>query len=81
MSQAEKRLAAMRANPLGDWRIDDVEMVCRAYDITVDPPRGSSHYVVKRASLRERLSIPARRPIKAVYVRHLVAFIDAVRSR
>lgn len=62
----------MRANPKNDWRIDDVEAVCRTYGVTVDPPRGSSHYVLWHSSQRERLSIPARRPIKPVYIRQLV---------
>ena len=80
MSQAEKRLIAMRSNPAGDWRIDDVETVCRAYGVTCRPAAGGgSHYNLSHGSQAAILTIPARRPIKPVYVRRLVALVDSVR--
>ena len=43
------------------------------------PPRGGgSHYKVAHARMTEKLTIPYKRPIKPVYIRKLVAFIDAV---
>ena len=76
-----KRLEAMRRNPVGDWTIGDVEAVCREYGIICEAARGgSSHYKVAHPRLREKLTIPYRRPIKTVYIRKLVAFIDAVRN-
>jgi hypothetical protein len=69
----------MRANPLGDWRMSDVEAVCAAYGVACNPsPGGGSHHVLSHPSQPERLSIPARLPIKPVYIRKLVAFVDAV---
>ena len=80
MSQAEKRLDAMRANPAGDWRIDDVESVCRAYGVRCRPASGGgSHYNLSHPSKAEILTIPARRPIKQVYIRELVALLDGAR--
>jgi hypothetical protein len=71
----------MRRNPIGDWTIRDVEAVCREYDILCEAARGgSSHYKVAHARMREKLTIPYRRPIKPVYIRQLVAFIDGVRK-
>ena len=67
----------MRANPR-DWRIEDVNAVCAAFGIACAAPRKGSHYKVKHQSRAEILTIPARRPLKPVYVRALVAFIDAV---
>ena len=81
MSQADKRLEAMRANPRGDWRIVDVETVCRACGVRCSPsPGGGSHHIVSHPSQVLGLSIPARRPIKPVYIRRLVAFVDAVQG-
>ena len=79
MTAADKLLERMRANPR-DWRIEDVMAVCRADGIHCTPPRKGSHYKVKHGSMPEILTIPAHRPIKPVYVRDLVRFIDCVRE-
>lgn len=76
-----RRLEQMRRNPGGDWRIEDVAAACREFGIGCEPSRsGSSHYKVSHASQRDILTVPFKRPIKAVYIRKLVAFIDAVRQ-
>ena len=73
------RLGRMRANPAGDWTISDIEVVCREYDIRVSPPSGGgSHYKVSHPWSRDILTVPGRRPIKPVYIRKLVRFVDAV---
>ena len=77
MTGPNKLLARMRANPR-DWRIEDVRSVCAAAGIICTAPRNGSHYKVKHASHIEILTIPAHRPIKAVYIRELVRFVDAV---
>lgn len=75
-----KLLAKMRNNPHADWTISDVEVLCRAYDIACKASRaGSSHYKISHPTSPEILTIPFKRPIKAVYIRKLVAFADAVR--
>jgi hypothetical protein len=44
------------------------------------PPKGGgSHYKISHPNQREILTIPSRRPIKPVYIRELVKFIDACR--
>jgi hypothetical protein len=74
-----KRLEDMRNNPRGDWRIEDVEAVCREYGVLCSAPRGGgSHYKVAHPRMTEKLTIPYKRPIKPVYIRKLIAFIDAV---
>lgn len=76
-----KRLEEMRNNPRGDWRIEDVETVCREYGILCSVPRGGgSHYKVAHPRMTEKLTIPYKRPIKPVYIRKLVAFVDSVRK-
>jgi hypothetical protein len=78
----DKRLQAMRRNPAGDWKIADVEALCRAYGVDCFANRsGGSHYKISHSTQRAILTLPFKRPIKAVYIRKLVAFIDAVRTR
>jgi hypothetical protein len=79
MVRGVKLLERMRANPR-DWRIEDVKTLCAAFELELDGPPGGSHYGVKHASQPRRLTIPFRRPIKAVYVRKLVRYVDAVRA-
>jgi hypothetical protein len=74
-----ERLRRMQVNPAGDWSIADVEAVCREYGIRCAPPSGGgSHYKVSHPSRRDILTIPSRRPVKPVYIRKLVRFVDAV---
>ncbi len=74
-----KRLEEMRNNPRGDWRIEDVDAVCRDYGVLCAAPRGGgSHCKIAHPRMVEKLTIPYKRPIKPVYIRKLIAFIDAV---
>ena len=78
---ASDLLDRMRSNPMSGWNKDDVERVCQANDVRCAPPSGGgSHYKVSHGSQPEILTVPFRRPIKPVYVRKLVRFIDAVRN-
>ncbi len=76
-----RRLAYMRRNPQADWTIADVEALCREHGLRCIPPRGGgSHHKVSHPSVAEILTIPSRRPVKPVYIRKLVALIDALRD-
>jgi len=75
MSQAEKTLDKMRANPR-DWRIDDLEAVATRHGLTIRKPRGS-HVIFQKPGTVLEVSIPVHRPIKPVYVRALIELIDA----
>ncbi len=77
MARGEKILEQMRNNPR-DWRIAKVETLCAAYGIACEKPSSGSHYDVSHPSQVEILTIPCKRPIKPVYIRKLVAFVDAV---
>ncbi len=74
---ASDLLERMRRNPAGDWRIRDVENVCTEFGLMFRPGKGTSHCHLKHPSAREILTIPARRPIKAVYIQKLVRYIEA----
>jgi hypothetical protein len=80
MAQAEKRLEAMRANPKGDWTIEDLRVVCTGHGVNLLPPNGGSHYKVAHPSQRDILTVPRDRPIKPPYIRRFVEFIDAVKD-
>ena len=79
MANAIKMLERMRANPR-DWRIEDIVTICEAFEIACTAPKKGSHYKVKHGQVPEILTIPAHRPIKPVYIRDLIKFIDAVRG-
>jgi len=76
VARGEKLLARMRANP-GDWRIEDVETICNAFGLEFRRKTGS-HATISHSKVREILTVPARRPIKPLYIVRLVLFIDAV---
>jgi hypothetical protein len=75
--RASKLLSEMRRNPKGDWRIEQLDTVARAYEVNVRRGRGS-HVVFEHPKLVRALSVPVRRPIKPVYVRRFVALIEDI---
>jgi len=79
MTQTDKILARMKNNPR-DWRIEDLEAVARAQGVTIRKPSGS-HVIFDYLGVVEAPSVPAHRPIKPVYVKAFVAFIEAVQER
>ena len=79
-AKSSKRLERMRSN-LQNWSIEDIAALCREHGVRCDPPRGGgSHYKISHPDLVQKLTIPARRPIKPVYIRELVDLIDALRT-
>jgi hypothetical protein len=72
-------LDAMRRNPVGDWTIGDIARECGRHGLKIEPPRGGgSHWKVWSDQAKRSLVIPARRPLKAIYVKLFVAFVDEV---
>lgn len=75
-----KLLAKMRGNPR-DWTIANVQTLCGQEGLECSPPSGGgSHWKLSHPLVAEILTVPAHRPIKPVYVRRLVAMIEAVRA-
>lgn len=75
MTSREKRLARMRANPR-DWRIEDLETLALHFGLSVRKS-GGSHVIFFHPAVAEMLSVPARRPIKPIYIRRFVALLDS----
>ena len=72
MSKAQKLLAAMENNPL-DWQMAQIETVATAYGLTVHRP-GGSHHIVRHAN-GKKISVPAHRPIKPIYIHQFVRLV------
>tara|TARA_B100000315_G_C14069388_1_gene359910 strand:- start:235 stop:480 length:246 start_codon:yes stop_codon:yes gene_type:complete len=79
MGKGGKLLRDMRNNPR-DRRIDDVLTIARRFGIEVRNPRGS-HVVLFHGAVADILSIPARKPVKPVYIRKLVDMIDRIEGK
>jgi predicted RNA binding protein YcfA (HicA-like mRNA interferase family) len=72
----------MRANPAGNWKMKDVEAVCDENGFSCKPPTGGgSHFKVSHPDFYDILTVPARRPIKPVYIRKVVALITQLRRK
>lgn len=72
MGKAQKLLDAMENNPL-DWRIDQVQTVAKTFGLTVNST-GGSHHIVRHPN-GAKVSVPAHRPIKAIYIRQFVRLV------
>jgi predicted RNA binding protein YcfA (HicA-like mRNA interferase family) len=71
--RAAKTLTRMKAHPL-DWRIESLKSVADAFGLVYRQPGGS--HVIFRHPNGSMLSVPARRPIKPVYVRRFVRLVE-----
>jgi hypothetical protein len=72
MSKQDKKLAQMANNPR-EWRIEDLQSVANAHEIEWVHDGGS--HVVFRDKDGAHLTIPARMPIKPVYIKQFIALI------
>ena len=74
---ADKTLEKMRKSQVG-WRIEELQVVAEANRVEWRMPgRGGSHVIFCAPGVREIVSVPARRPIKPVYIKQFLALIDA----
>jgi hypothetical protein len=75
MSKADKRLARMRVNPK-DWAIDDLKIIAQRFHVDWRQP-GTSHVTFSKEG-HIPVTVPAHKPVKAVYVKRFLALIDAI---
>jgi|GEM_PF-527458 len=73
-----KLLSAMRQNP-NDWVMAKLLTVARQYGMEVRST-GGSHHVFSHPTVNDPLSVPAHRPIKAIYIKRFVALIDQIQE-
>ncbi len=75
MGKAEKLLQQMKSNPKADWTPDHVKTLCKAFGLTFRQ-RGTSHAVITNIK-GGHLTVPMHKPIKPLYIKRLVALIEA----
>ena len=78
MAAHEKSLTRMRNNPR-DWRIDELKSLANRLGIDWRN-EGGSHHVFSYPGVDDDVCIPARRPIKPVYVRHFLELVDKAKE-
>ena len=74
---AGKTLEKMRRNQIG-WRIEELQTV--AGECLIEwrkPRRGGSHVIFSAPGVREIVTVPAKRPIKPVYIKQFLALLEA----
>jgi len=76
MAKKKPLLEQMRSNPRNDWQITDVHNLCEEYGVKMDSPSSGSHYKIHSDYIYDILIMPAKRPIKAIYIKWLVTYID-----
>lgn len=74
MGATDKILGQMKNNPQGDWKIDTLKTVAKRHGIIWRQP-GTSHVTFRRND-GEKLTIPAHRPIKSIYIKLFVRFVE-----
>jgi predicted RNA binding protein YcfA (HicA-like mRNA interferase family) len=76
MNTATKLITAMRQNP-NDWAMPKLLTVAKQFGMEVRST-GGSHHVFSHPTVKESLSVPAHRPIKAIYIKRFLALIDQI---
>ena len=76
MSKVDKAIQKMRDNPR-DWRIVSLETIAKRLDIQVRKS-GGSHVVFMHKDSEIVVTVPAKRPIKPVYIDQFLALINDI---
>ena len=74
MTKVDKILEKMRRNPR-DWRIEDLENIAQRFGLGVRKP-GGSHAIFFHVTTGKQLSVPAKRPIKPIYIEAFINLLD-----
>ena len=77
VTQAFKRLRAMKRDPHADWTADDLKFLCTNLDIECRAPKHGAHYVVSHPNIEGLLTIPSERPFKPFYVMLFVQLVES----
>jgi len=78
MNTAAKLITAMRQSP-NDWSMPKLLTVAKQFGMEVRST-GGSHHIFSHPSVRDPLSVPAHRPIKAIYIKRFIALIDQIQE-
>lgn len=78
MSKSDKKFKAMKTNPQNDWRIEDLYSLAERYNVDYRQP-GTSHVTFSCRNGR-CLTVPAHKPIKAIYIKRFVELIEGLQK-
>ncbi len=76
MAKWQKILERMGANPLDDWKIENVLTIAAQLELTYSVT--GSHYTFGHPNSDTICTVVARKPIKPIYIRKFVDFIDSI---
>lgn len=76
MSKSKKMLQAMQNNPRDNWRLEQLQTLALRYGV-IWRHDATSHCIFIAPDGRT-LPVPARRPIKSIYIMLFVAFIGTI---
>ena len=79
MSKKDKLIQKMRDNPK-DWTLETLEVIAKRLDIQVRKS-GGSHAVFMHNDSSIVLTIPAKRPIKSIYIVKFLALINDIGAK
>ena len=77
MSKIDKQLSKMKNNPR-DWRIEDLKSIADRFGLHHRQP-GTSH-VTFRTQMGEKLTVPAHKPIKPIYIKMFIDLINKLKK-
>jgi hypothetical protein len=75
MSKIDKLLTKMRNNSR-EWNIEDIKAIAKRYNLEYRQP-GTSH-ITFRAKTGEKVTVPAHKPIKPIYIKLFIGLIDSL---
>lgn len=78
MSKIKKLIKRMGQNPR-DWRMEDLEVIARHHEVSIRKS-GGSHVVFGHPEWIEHLTVPARRPIKPIYIEKFISLINKLEN-
>ena len=73
MTKIEKQLSKLRNNPR-DWQIETLKDIAKCFNIEWRQP-GTNHVTFRHPN-GAKLTVPALRPIKPIYIKKFVRLID-----
>ena len=75
MTRMEKLLDRMRRNPHG-WRIEDLQAMAEHFGLAWRH-QGTNHVTFRHPG-GVKLTVPARRPIKPIYIRQFLGMLEQI---
>jgi predicted RNA binding protein YcfA (HicA-like mRNA interferase family) len=76
MSKIKKLIQKMHNNPR-DWKLDTLETIAARLGIKIRKS-GGSHVVFMHELSNRVITIPAKRPIKPIYIQQFLALINDI---